>query len=216
MKKYLSLLMLLMFSTAWADTVELKIENNQTVIVDLAHSQCISQLKTVHVRGMVIELEDGSLWEIEELGPETKSFYAPQGESLPFDFAEEWVVQWQPGEKLIFHKMSDREPLLIYNIDKNHLFDFSPFLPPIEPSLYVVKFDEINKVVVLSDHSVWGFNNFSGSQEWSFGDPIVVAKNSVLDSTSSYVLLNLCACFCDATVEHIHPNRLDVNRIDES
>lgn len=167
------------------------------------------KVKKIHVRGMCFELEDGSLWEVQPLGPQSRSFFE-QKQHFKFDFVEDLVKKWEPGDQLtFFQRRADVEELMVYNATRDQLIDVTPFLPPVDPSLTLQSIDHEAKSVVLSDGSKWEFKTFDSEYQWEAGDPILIAKPSPWTNRNApYVLINLCACRCDSTVEHIHPNRL--------
>jgi hypothetical protein len=158
---------------------------------------------------MIIELQDGSLWQVEEMTPESKSFFAQRNPEVDFKFVEELVENWQPDDNLIFHKLVERESLLIYNMDRDMLIDAVPLLPPLEPMLKIEMIDWGSRQIILNDHSIWSFTRLCKCKNWKKDDPILVAKNTPWGSGISYVLINLSPCICDSKVEHIHPSRLE-------
>ncbi len=216
MRRALMCLFLLCSTFAWSKTVDLKtghwiIDRYRTV--DLDKFDYRYAFKKAHLRGTFFELEDGSLWELCEVGPETKSFYATRQPKVEFDFVEEIVDQWQQGDELIFHKVADRDSLLIYNVTRDQLFDVEPFLPSLEPKLSIANIDKGAKQIVLSDNSIWQIECFCECKNWKVGDPMAVAKDTPWRSTNTHILINLCTCECDSTVEHIHPQRIGVVRV---
>lgn len=216
-------LLLLCSTSAWSKSVELKtgrwvIDTKRTVVLD--EFDYVYILGQVRLRGMIVELLDGTMWEVQPLGPETTSFYALRDPSLKFDFVEDVVRKWKPGERLIFHKVAnkqqseeDREQVMVYNIDRDQLFDIAAFLPPEEPSLTILGIDEEQNNIILSDGSTWNFDKLCTCQAWRKGNPILIAKNTPWRSNHTHLLINLSICDCDSTVEHIHPNRLGVRRV---
>ena len=161
MRRALMCIFLLCSTFAWSKTVDLKtghwiIDRYRTV--DLDKFDYRYAFKKSHLRGTFFELEDGSLWELCEVGPETKSFYATRQPKVEFDFVEEIVDHWQQGDELIFHKVADRDSLLVYNVTRDQLFDVEPFLPSLEPKLSIANIDKGAKQIVLSDNSIGKLN----------------------------------------------------------
>lgn len=186
--------------------------------VNVGDFNYLYSLEKVHFKGHFLELEDGSVWQIEELSSESKSFYANQTEPVEVKFVEELVEEWQPGEQLIFHKIFDREYLLAYNVNRNLLINVTPLLPPSkESALRIANIDQKLHLLTLSDGSVWEFYHLCPCRKWQAGNPIIVAKNTPLPwglfSDDTHLLINLHPCECDATVQHIHPNRLGVKQV---
>lgn len=226
MKKVFLLMVLLCSSSAWSKPVELNTSNWRWPFIDTKRKVELDQFDYVYSvgqvrsRGMILELPDGSQWLVEPLGKEATSFWAQKSPELPFDFIENQVKKWRPGEKIIFHKVcnnvsedDEKLKLLVYNVDRDQLFDVKTFLPPVEPSLTLVNVDPNQKTLELSDGSIWQFAKMCTCQEWQKGDPIIVAKNTPWRSKNTHILANLSICECDSTVEHIHANTLGVIRI---
>ncbi len=166
-----------------------------------------------------LELSDGSLWKIAEAGPETLGFSREE-----IDFCANQIIgTWKPGDTIVVHKVTDRmvddddETILFYNETQQQLFDFVPFLPPLRPQLKVVNVDFDNKVISLSDNSVWKFKKYCSCEDWEVGDPILVAKDTpwenVWSTTNTHMIINLASCECDSTVEHIHTKRVGAVRV---
>ena len=215
MRYALTCLFLLCSTFTWSKTIDLNtghwiIDRYRTV--DLDKFDYRYELKKAHLRGTYFETEDGILWELCEVGPETKSFYATREPKVEFDFVEEVVEKWEQGDVLIFHKVADRDSFLVYNVTRDHLFDVEPYLPSLDSKLSVANIDIDAKKIVLSDNSIWIAEDFCGCKNWKVGDPIAVAKDTPWRSKNTHILVNLCTCECDATVEHIHPNRLGAVR----
>src|SRR5262245_52347601 len=132
MYRVLLCLFLSVSTFAWSKTLDLKtghwfLDRSREVHMDQFDYKY--HLKKSHLRGTFIELEDGSLWQLCEVSPETKSFYATREPKLEFDFVEEIVDQWNQHDELIFHKVANRDSLLVYNVTRDQLFDVEPFLP---------------------------------------------------------------------------------------
>ncbi len=204
-----------------ARTVELKtghwpIDSIRTIDID--NFEYIYELQYVPLAGRFIELEDGSVWKIEPLGPESTSFYKEYKDVLEVGFIEELVDLWQPGERLIFHKITDREihesdEFLVYNLDRDLLVDVTILSPPIYYCLTLSEVDEDNQLIVLSDSSIWHYDNWDkASDHWFCGDPILVAKDNPWRSDHTHVLVNLQYCNCSTTLGHIHRNRVSVTQ----
>jgi hypothetical protein len=191
------------------DTGNWTIDTSRTVEID--QFDYLYTVKAIHLGGYYLELEDGSLWRVEELSPEAKSFYTNSHPSKEGIFVENIVASWEPGEQLIFHKVIDRETILIYNIDRDQLFDFVPLSPPKYDSITLTWIDLWDKVVGLSDGSMW---NLCQCKNWKEGDPILVAKDTPWTGTNTHILINLKYCDCYATSGHIHPNRVGVHRLE--
>lgn len=223
------ILALLSVNMAWGKSVEVKtgrhfIDTKRTVVLD--QFDYIYQIGKIHCRGMIIELVDGTQWKVEPIGQESSSFYKQRKPPLAFDFVENAVQDWLPGERLIFHKVTnkyttqlldkmnlieDHEHILVYNLDRDQLFDVSSFLPPLDPLLTLSFIDRGQKLITLSDGSTWRFDHsIDCPLSWDKGDPIMVAKNTPWRKKHTHLLLNIGVCKCDSTVEHIHPNRIGV------
>lgn len=170
------------------------------------------KVKGIHARGMLFELEDGSMWEVQPLGPQSRSFYEQKKPAVHFDFVEELVKKWKAGDTLtFFQRRTDVESIMVYNATRDQLIDATPFLPPTEVALTLSALDKEKTELQLSDGSKWEFKSFVAQYEWAVGDPILIAKPSPWAIPGApYVLINMCACRCDSTVEHIHPNRQPV------
>lgn len=215
---FLTIIMVLcVVSSVQAKTVEINSGNwifdkyRRLVVDDFDY---LYSLQATHLRGRFIELNDGSIWQVEEQGRETKAFYESREEPIEISFMENLVNAWQPGEKLIFHKVFNGENLLVYNLDRDLLIDVAPFLPPYsENSLIIAAIDFNQHLLTLSDGSVWEFNHLCRCKKWKVGNPILVVKNTAWNfwPEKTHVLVNLIPCECEATVEHIHPNHLEVN-----
>lgn len=206
---------LLMFNMAFAEPIELKTGHwpiDTSRMVELDTFDYAYDLKQLHARGMILELYDGSLWQVEEISAETISFYAQRKEHLDFEFIEDLVAEWQVNERLIFHKVSDRESLLVYNIDRDMLINVTPLLPPTDPFLVIEEVDRTNKKIRLSDQSIWDFIHLCACKKWSAGNPVIMVKNTPWRADHTHMIINLTPCICDSKVEHIHPNRLGVKR----
>lgn len=169
------------------------------------------KVKKIHARGMLFELEDGSMWQVQPLGPESRSFHEQKNGGIHFHFVEDLVKKWKKGDRVaFFQRQEDLEELMIYNATKDELIDATPFLSPHKSALKLVTLKK--KELSLDDGSKWKFNAFSPKYEWEAGDQILIAKPSPWEQSSApYLLINLCACRCDATVRHIHPNRQPVS-----
>lgn len=214
MRRLILSLFLITNSAAWATGTP---DNQPQVVIpvtpltDLADFDYSYTINQMHLRGMFIELTDGTLWEVAEMGPESKIFFANREVPLEFDYVEDLTVNWQPGESLIFHKLSYSDAVLVYNVDRDQLFNVTPFLPPLQASTAIAFLDPINQIIGLNDNSLWQYSQMTPSQEWFQDQPVVVAKSSPWNGLNTHVLINLCTCFCDSTVEHIHPNQIGVN-----
>jgi hypothetical protein len=186
------------------------VDQKRTVALD--EFDYVYKLKSPLLRGHFIELDDGSIWQIEEQSPDTKAFYTSHPQITRYN--EDIVTLWQAGERLIFHKVVDRESLLIYNLDRDLLFDVAPFLPPSSEDTYlaIAEMDFIKRLLTLTDGTVWNFDALCKCNNWKTGDPIVVAKNTPWRADHTHILINLYPCECGSTVAHIHPNRLGVKR----
>lgn len=182
--------------------------------VDIDHFDYIYSIKSIHLGGYFVELEDGSVWRVEELGPETKSFYKATAFPIEEQYVENLVANWQPGERLIFHKVIDRETILIYNIDRDQLFDFVPFSPPKYETINVASIDLWNKTLSLTNGTSWKFTSLCSCKKWKVGDPVLIAKDTPWSKINTHILINLKYCECEATSGHIHPNRVGVHRIE--
>ena len=108
MRRLILSLFLITNSAAWATGTP---DNQPQVVIpvtpltDLADFDYSYTINQMHLRGMFIELTDGTLWEVAEMGPESKIFFANREVPLEFDYVEDLTVNWQPGESLIFHKL---------------------------------------------------------------------------------------------------------------
>lgn len=193
--------------------VEISNDGRQhTVVLDqFDYSYSFSQS---FLRGHFFQLTDGSVWEIHELGMESKAFYALRNPAIAVDYVEDFITQWQPGDTLVFHKAIKGEHLLVYNVEQDMLFDVMPFLPPMSDDEYlsVVSIDRDMGEIILSDQSIWEFDTLCKCKNWVEGDPIVVAKNTLSLNGNTHLLVNLKPCRCDATVRHIHANWVEVGR----
>lgn len=192
---------------------------DRTRSVEIDDFDYIYVLKKVPLDGRFIELEDGSFWQIEQLGPESTSFYRNYKDVLEIGFIEELVDLWQPGEMLIFHKITDREinhrdGFLVYNIDRDLLVDVTSLSSPIYHCLTVSEIDTENNLILLSDSSVWQYSQGDNCvvEAWYAGDPILMAKDTPWRSNHTHVLVNMDYCDCSTTMGHIHRNRVSVNR----
>lgn len=197
--------------TAEAKSVTLEtgkwiLDRSRTVEID--QFDYIYTVKSIQLGGYYIELEDGSVWRVEELGPEAASFYRLY-QNTKIDFVENIVADWQPGERLIFHKVIDRESLLIYNLDRDQLFDVTPLSPPKENYLKLESIDFSVGIIKLSDGSSWK-GKICSCKGWKSGNPILVVKNTPWDQYNTHMLVNLKYCECTATSGHIHPDRCGV------
>jgi hypothetical protein len=186
--------------------------------VEIDNFDYFYQLNQTHLNGRYIELMDGSIWEIEPLGPESTSFYRHYKNVYEVGYIEELVDLWQPGELLIFHKIADKyidhkDGFLVYNVDRDLLVDVTVLSPPIYCSLTVSEIDTVNQLILLSDSSVWQYNNWDKAGIWYPGDSILVAKDTPWRSDHTHVLINMEYCDCEATMGHIHRNRISVNRM---
>lgn len=198
-----------------AKTVNLETGNlifDTSRLVEIDEFDYIYTVKAIHLDGYFIELQDGSVWGIEELSPEAESFYRNTNSSLEIDFVENIVATWQPGEHLIFHKVVDRESILVYNIDRDQLFDVTPLSPAKYEPITVASLNYSKRIIGLSDGSAW-YGNACPCAGWKIGDPILIAKDNPWISTHTHMLINLKYCDCEATSGHIHPNRLGVQRM---
>jgi|GEM_PF-5424465 len=166
------------------------------------------KLGKILLNGKCIELVDGSVWEIQPLGPQARSFYE-QKKKFKFSFVEDLVKDWQPGDGLtFFQRRDDVEELMVYNSTRDQLIDVTPFMQPTEPAATLSSIDPATGTILLSNGTKWEFKKFASIYEWEAGDPILVAKPSPWSKqTAPYILINTCACRCDATSRHIHPNR---------
>ncbi len=209
------LCLLTTFSAICADTTDLKTGNwlfDKARQVELSQSDYVYSLKTIHVRGMVIELFDRSLWEVCEMTPESASFYQKPENALEFEYVNDLMSTWEEGDHLIFHRVSPRDSLLVYNKDKNQLLDVKPFLPPLEPLLMIVNIDKESKLIQLSDDSIWKYNCNCAFAGWKIQDPILIARNTPWIGAEGYVLINLLACECENALQHIHCREKPVTR----
>lgn len=169
------------------------------------------QVKAAHVRGLCFELEDGSLFRVHPLGPQSRSFYNQK--KRPVAYVEDLVKEWQPGDTVtFFQRREDVKQLMVYNATRDQLIDVTPFAAPESAYLTLSSFDKDSGEVILSDGSKWESKKFAPNYEWEAGDPILIAKTSpwAPPRGAPYVLINMCACRCDSTVRHIHPNRQPV------
>jgi hypothetical protein len=182
-------------------------------LVEIDEFDYIYTIKDIHLGGYFIELQDGSKWQVQELNYEANSFYADKEDSFEFEYVENVVIAWEPGERLIFHKVVDRESVLVYNIDRDQVFDFAPFSPPLSESIKIAALDYNQKIISLSDGSQWIFGKLCTCKSWKQGDPIVIAKDHPWSTKNTHILINLKYCECAATSGHIHPNRLGVQRV---
>lgn len=178
--------------------------------INLYEFDYVYEISEVRERGMIIELSDGSVWCVAEMSPETTEFYDQLDSDFSFRFVENVVSSWSSGDVIVMYRFSDSEPLIMFNADREQLFDVTPFLPPIESPLAIKSINAEFNSVTLTDGSVWHYDRFAADQDWEAGDSIVVARNAPWIADYTHVLINVCACRCDATVEHIHPNRLSV------
>jgi hypothetical protein len=207
--------MMLEAKTVEVETGHWIIDSSRFVNIDIF--DYFYELKHTHLNGRYIELMDGSIWEIEPLGPESSSFYRHYKDVYEIGYIEELVDLWQPGELLIFHKITDKyidhkDGFLVYNVNRDLLVDVTVLSPPIYYSLSISEIDTVNKLILLSDSSVWQYNDWDKAGIWYPGDAIVVAKDTPWISHHTHVLVNLEYCDCDATVGHIHRNRISVTR----
>ena len=172
------------------------------------------QLHAVHVRGMVIELEDGTLWIQKDASEETKNYNLLVYGKRPYQFATEFIQEWKPGDTLIFHCYTDKEALLVYNVERSQLLDFKPLLPALQRTLAVSSLHLEDNSVTLSDGSTWlAYSVDKDKPEWEVGDPVLVAKAYSGQEDYTHVLINMHPCVCESTVEHIHPNRMNAVRL---
>ena len=164
-------------------------------------------VKKAHVRGLCFELEDGSLWRVHPLGPQSRSFFEQKKRSVPY--VEDLVKHWKQGDAVtFFQRREDVKQLMVYNATRDELIDVTPFAAPEVPGLTVASLDPNTGDIYLSDGSKWECKKYAPEYEWEVGDPIVIAKRSPwVIPGAPYVLINMCACRCDSTVRHIHPNR---------
>lgn len=218
----ISLSLVACFSSLQATTISLEtgrrfFDKSRAVVLD--EFDYIYTLNSTHLGGYFIELEDGSVWSVEEMESEAKSFYKDKGISIDHVFVEDLVLSWEPGEHLIFHKLVDRETLLVYNIERDQLLDFAPVSPPKYSSLIITSIDLNAHLIILSDGSQWTAT-LCPCQQWKINDPILVAKDHSFlgqslfkDRANTHILVNLKYCECEATKGHIHPNRIGVKRI---
>ncbi len=131
----------------------------------------------------------------------------------PYQFATEFIQEWKPGETLIFHCYTAKEPLLVYNVERNQLMDFKPLLPALQPTLTVSSLHLEDNSVTLSDGSIWlAYPTDKDNPAWKIGDPVLVAK-AYAGESDTHVLINMSPCVCESTVEHIHPNRMNAVRL---
>lgn len=227
MKRLIVMSLLLCTAFAWGDAPKEKepvrkiaFSRMHAAIQGAADTFEIAQLfHTTQVHGMCIQLDDGSFWEVEEMGPESLYFYQQRKPVMEFDFVEDITKTWSPGDKLYFiQRAPKKEEFLVYNATRKHLFDATPMHPPVEPSLTLSALDLEKGQIKLSDGSEWTFKGkFAPEYEWKVGDPILIAfENPWLKTAANapYVLVNMCACRCDATVKHIHPNRQPAWRVE--
>jgi|688.fasta_scaffold16465_2 hypothetical protein len=185
--------------------------------VELDNFDYVYSIKKIHGRGKIIELYDGSQWKVEPLGPESESYYLQRPELAGFEFVEDLTKKWKPDEQLIFHKISNRESLLIYHLERQLLLDVTPFLSPISPHLTVTDIDLEKKLIVLSDQSVWTSPFlYPGTLDWEIADPVLIAKNTPWRGSNTHILVNLSLSQANITVEQIPINRLGVNRVNPS
>jgi hypothetical protein len=185
--------------------------------VEIDDFDYIYELKNVPLDGRFIELKDGSLWQLESLGYESTSFYRQYKDVLEIGFIEELVDLWQPGELLIFHKITNREidsrdVLLIYNLDRDLLIDVTSVSPPKYHCLTISEIDTQNNLILLSDSSIWHYSQWDNGivDTWFPGNPILVAKDTPWRSSHTHALVNLEYCDCASTLGHIHRNRVSV------
>lgn len=191
---------------------------DRTRSVEIDNFDYFYELKDTHLKGRFIELLDGSIWEVAPLGSESTSFYREYKDSYEVGFIEELVDLWQPGELLIFHKIADkyidhRDGFLVYNVNRDMLVDVTVLSPPIYSCLTVSEIDSDNHFILLSDSSVWQYSDWDKGGVWYPGDSILVAKDTPWRSNHTHVLVNMEYCDCNATMGHIHRNRISVNRV---
>lgn len=165
----------------------------------------------VFQKGCFIELQDGSLWKVCPLNAESLSFYRNEENLVEGDSAENIVASWQPGERLIFHKVTNRIDLLVYNIDRNQVLNVTPFATAKDNAITITSF--FGRVVCLSDGSAWAFDYPWSCSGWEVGNPVLVAKDNPWYSQHTHMLINLNYCGCKSEFKHINPNRVGVQRI---
>lgn len=162
-----------------------------------------------------IELEDGSKWTLESPQAETLSFYQRyKQESCDYKKAEQAVLNWAPGDHLIFHKITNRHSINVYNLEKDELFDVIPASAP-SRNLHQITDKIVNKIQVpnyitkennqkiltgyttyrkaiisLSNGTLWNLGEGKFS-DWQIGDAVMIAKDNPYLSSNTHVLINI-------------------------
>lgn len=169
-----------------------------------------------HMTG-TFELADGSIWHVEPMLSETKSFYKHKGMKLRDPLHAKLFGSWQPEDVLIFHKVSNQNSVLVYNVNRDQLLDVWVVSGPKYQTLQIssaqntsvvtdrYKWDEtaqryINDpktdwytVIVLNDGSVWQAKVSGPVLSWQPGDPIHVLKDTPYWSNNTHILVNMKA-----------------------
>ena len=112
--------------------------------VDLEHfdySYCIYSLD--YTEGY-LELEDGSIWQIANMTDESKSFYEQKGVAIQ---ALDAFLFWQVQDVLIFHKLTNRSSMLVYNASRDQLLDVIPISGPKYPQLQIASIQNSSVMV---------------------------------------------------------------------
>lgn len=182
--------------------------------VDLNSFDYFYQIQSRDTSRGVLELTDGSLWQVAPMADETQSFYyqfyALESTMNPLQL----FALWDEGDTLIFHKLVDRPTLIAYNVTKDRVLDVLPVSSPTTPALTIVSINNTNDisysysydhknnrldqyqsnnwktVIALSDGSVFEGNPSKPLVAWVVGDPIHIAKDSPWWSSNTHILMN--------------------------
>lgn len=161
-----------------------------------------------------LTLNDGSIWSVGSMEPEMKSFYQLKNPQFISETPVYLLAHWKAGDVLIFHKVVNRESLLVYNMSADMLLDFYPTGAPVAPLLQIASITNTNDidynyvynsktqsfqqyqhnnwrvVIVLTDGSRWEGNPGRPLISWMQGDPIHVAKDNPWWSSNTHILMN--------------------------
>ena len=213
MRSLVFILLLIISSSASAKTVKLNTGHcfiDTYRLVELDQFDYVYSLKKGCAKGKIIELNDGSLWQVEPQGAESSSFYSQLFRPLKFESVDEITRHWKRGELLIFHKITNTSSYLVYNIDRELVVDVTPYSPPTQAAYAIASIDYEQKTIALSDRSVWIFDLLFPSDNWEIGDPILIAKDTPWRGNNTHILVNLSPFLNQAGVEYIPTNRLGV------
>lgn len=192
-------------------------------------------VQTMDTMQAMMQLQDGSVWQVVPMQDETRSFYTQINPMIEGTPASSIFLYWQPGDALIFHKVVNRDSLLVYNINRDLLLDMVPVSGPTAPLLQIASITNTNEisytytynertesmqqyqhnnwrtVIMLTDGSLWEGDPGRPLVNWIVGDPILMTKNTPWWSSNTHIMIN-CKATRDSSYSILSFRRLGVWR----